>query len=295
LRILFVTLVVVFADQLTKLLIKGLKIESLGINFQGMQYGSSKPLIGNIVRLTFIENPGMAFGIDVGPKMFLTIFTIIASVFIFFYIYKHRNDGILIRLSLSLILAGAVGNLIDRTFYGMIYDYAPLFHGKVVDFVQIEFWDFTIMGRTYTTWPIFNIADVAVSAGFIIILLFHNKIFTPDKPPEAPETANRDIPLELEHSGAASLSADSSYISDTTISDTTVSDSNIENPVTENNIKEDSIDNSPAINNSNGGFITDNSQITLKDKANLETQKFYSEDTKKNVDSGPGGADETKN
>ena len=78
-RVLFITLIVVFFDQLTKLLVKGIKIESLVINFQGMPYGSSKPLIGDIIRLTFIENPGMAFGIDIGPKMFLTIFTIIAS------------------------------------------------------------------------------------------------------------------------------------------------------------------------------------------------------------------------
>lgn len=178
-RVLFITLIVVIIDQVTKFLIKGLKIESLGIDIKGMPYGSSKPLFGDIVKLTFIENPGMAFGIDVGPKIFLTLFTIVASIFIFFYIYKHRHDGILLRLALSLILAGAVGNLIDRTFYGVIYHYAPLFSGKVVDFVQVEFWDFTIFGRTYTTWPIWNIADAAVSAGFLIILFFHNRIFAP--------------------------------------------------------------------------------------------------------------------
>jgi signal peptidase II len=203
LKILFVTLAVVIIDQVTKFLVKGLKVEWLGIDLKGMPYGSSKPLIGELVRLTFIENPGMAFGIDVGPKMFLTIFTIAASVFIFFYIWKHRKDGILIRLSLALILAGAIGNLIDRTFYGLIYSYAPLFHGKVVDFVQVEFWDFTIGGRTYTTWPIWNIADAAVSAGFIIILLFHNRIFQQETPVvDSPESANRDIPLELENNTA---------------------------------------------------------------------------------------------
>jgi len=182
LKVLFITLLVVIADQVTKLMVKGIKIESLGINLKGMPYGSSKPLIGEIVKITFIENPGMAFGIDVGPKMFLTIFTIIASLFIFFYIFKHRKDGILIRLSLALILAGAIGNLIDRTFYGVIYNYAPLFNGKVVDFMQVEFWDFTILGRTYTTWPIWNIADASVSAGFLIILFFHNRIFKTNEP-----------------------------------------------------------------------------------------------------------------
>lgn len=185
-RVLIITFLVVIIDQVTKFLVKGLSFERFGINLMGMPYGSSKPLIGEYVKITFIENPGMAFGIDVGPKMFLTIFTIAASALIFFYIFKHRNDGILLRVALAFILAGALGNLIDRTFYGLIYGYAPLFHGRVVDFVQVEFWDFTFLGRTYTTWPIFNVADVAVSVGFLIILLFHNRIFVHSGTPEVP-------------------------------------------------------------------------------------------------------------
>ncbi|HEY3251823.1 MAG TPA: signal peptidase II [Ignavibacteria bacterium] len=197
-RVLIVTFFVVIADQITKFLVKGLRVESLGINFPGMGYGTSKPLLGDYIRLTFIENPGMAFGIDVGPKMFLTIFTIAASLLILYYIFKHRNDTILLRLALAFILAGALGNLIDRTFYGLIYSYAPLFHGKVVDFVQVEFWDFTFLGRTYTTWPIFNIADVAVSMGFFIILVFHNKIFKHSNEPVMPpdETHGREMSFE---------------------------------------------------------------------------------------------------
>lgn len=245
-------------DQVTKFLIKGLKVEWLGLNIQGMPYGSSKPLLGNIVKLTFIENPGMAFGIDVGPKMFLTIFTIAASLFIFYYIYKHRNDGILIRLSLSLILAGAIGNLIDRTFYGLIYNYAPLFKGKVVDFMQVEFWDFTIFGRTYTTWPIFNIADVSVSLGFLIILIFHNRIFKVEE--DAPAVI--DAPL-------VSTPVDGVYPVNNDLGEANTfigGDLAKQNSLRDETIHKES--------------ITDNSQI---------------EDTKKNVDSGPGGTDETKN
>jgi signal peptidase II len=185
LRVLIVSFFVVIADQLTKFLIKGLNVEWLGISFAGMPYGSSKQVFGNFVKITFIENPGMAFGIDVGPKMFLTVFTILASFVIMYYIFKHRNDHLLLRLALAFILAGALGNLIDRTFYGLIYGYAPLFHGRVVDFVQVEFWDFTLFGRTYTTWPIFNVADVSVTAGFLIIMLFHKRIFTQEDQPEA--------------------------------------------------------------------------------------------------------------
>lgn len=311
-RILFVTLLVVIIDQVTKLLVKGIKIESLGIDITGMRYGQSKPLIGDIVRLTFIENPGMAFGIDVGPKMFLTIFTIAASFFILFYIYKHRNDGLLIRLSLALILAGAIGNLIDRTFYGVIYDYAPLFYGKVVDFVQVEFWDFTIMGRTYTTWPIWNIADAAVSAGFLIILIFHNKIFKPEAPPDSPELGNRDIPVEIESSGGEislgqnNMSSDEINITDEVsinvtgeneIKVTDEGEIKIKDTGTENNYKTDNEDSvkltsdKTKLDDTNGGFITDNSQASLKiaEETNLDKFNFKSEDTKKNVDPGPGG------
>lgn len=176
-KVLYYSLLVIIIDQATKLLVKGLRIESLGIDLHGMPYASSKPLLGEFIKITFIENPGMAFGVDVGPKMFLTLFTIAASVLILFYIYRHRNSAFLLRMALAFILAGAVGNLIDRTFYGKIFGYAPYFYGKVVDFVQVEFWDFTFLGKTYTTWPIFNIADVSVTVGFLIILFFHKRIF----------------------------------------------------------------------------------------------------------------------
>ncbi|MGA2669746.1 MAG: signal peptidase II [Ignavibacteria bacterium] len=186
-RILFVSLSVIIIDQVTKFLVKGLNIGWLGIHFQGMPYGTSRRVFGELVKITFIENPGMAFGFDVGPKMFLTLFTIIASLIILYYIYKHRYDGFLMRLALAFILAGAVGNLIDRTFYGLIYGYAPLFFGKVVDFVQVEFWDFTLFGKTYTTWPIFNVADFSVTVGFLILLVFNKKVFRAQEPvsPEA--------------------------------------------------------------------------------------------------------------
>lgn len=183
-KVLYISFFVIIIDQITKFLVKGFKVASLGINLPGMPYGSSKPIIGEFLKITFIENPGMAFGLDIGPKMFLTLFTIAASLIIFFYIYKHRKDGLLIRLSLAFILAGAVGNLIDRTFYGIIYKYAPFFHGKVVDFIQLDIWDFTIFGKTYTTWPIFNLADLSVTIGFLIIIIFHNRIFNP-KPKES--------------------------------------------------------------------------------------------------------------
>ena len=174
-KVLYLTLVVFISDQVTKLLVKGFSIPLLGINWEGMDYGQSIDVIGNFLRITFVENPGMAFGLDVGPiqKLFLSIFTFIAAVGIFYYLYKSRERDLSLRIGLALILAGALGNLIDRAFYGVIYGYAPLMYGRVVDFIQVEFWDFTLFGHTYETWPIFNIADSAVTIGVGIILLFH--------------------------------------------------------------------------------------------------------------------------
>ena len=176
-RVLYVSFVVIVLDQLTKFLVKGLNIGWLGIHLQGMPYGTSRRFVGELVRITFIENPGMAFGLDVGLRMILISFTIIAAIIILYYLYKHRSDSVLLRLALAFIFAGAMGNLIDRSFYGLIYGYAPVFYGKVVDFVQVEFWDFTFLGHTYTTWPIFNVADLSVTMGFLIILVFNKKIF----------------------------------------------------------------------------------------------------------------------
>jgi signal peptidase II len=177
LRILFVTLCIALADQATKLWVKGISIPSLGINIEGMPYQSSIPVFGNWFKITFIENPGMAFGLQIGGKLFLSIFTIFATGLLFYFLYKNRNSVFLLRLALSLILAGAIGNLIDRVFYGVIYGYAPLFYGRVVDFLHVDFPDFTIFGNRITSWPIFNIADISVTVGFLLIVFGYKRIF----------------------------------------------------------------------------------------------------------------------
>jgi signal peptidase II len=177
LKVLYLTLAVFITDQATKLAVKGFAIPWLNFNWEGMNYGESINVIGNFLRITFVENPGMAFGLDVGPiqKLLLSIFTFIAAGGIFYYLYISKERSLALRLGLALILAGALGNLIDRAFYGVIFNYAPLMYGRVVDFIQVEFWDFTLFGHTYETWPIFNIADSAVTIGVAIILLFHKE------------------------------------------------------------------------------------------------------------------------
>lgn len=170
-RILFLSLGILFADQLTKLLVKGIAIPALGIAIEGMRYGESIPVIGDWLKITYIENPNMAFGLSIGGKLFLVIFSLIASIGLVYYLYRHKNAGILLRLSLALILAGAVGNLVDRTFYGLISDTAPLFYGNVVDFLDVDLFTISFSGSSFKFWPIFNIADAAVSVGVVMLLI----------------------------------------------------------------------------------------------------------------------------
>ena len=100
------------------------------------------------------------------------------SLLIVYFIFKNRNEGLYLRTALAFILGGAVGNLIDRLFYGVAYGYAPLFYGKVVDFFHINIPDFTLFGKPFYSWPIFNIADISVTIGFIMILFGYRRIFS---------------------------------------------------------------------------------------------------------------------
>ncbi|MGH2567041.1 MAG: signal peptidase II, partial [Bacteroidota bacterium] len=111
-RVLYITSFIVVLDQLTKLLIKGFSIPFLDFYHAGIPLGSSHAVIGDFFRITYIENPGMAFGIDLGGKLFLTIFSIVASGGIFYYLWKIRGESLVIRFSLAMILGGAIGNLI---------------------------------------------------------------------------------------------------------------------------------------------------------------------------------------
>ena len=151
----------------------------------------------------FTENPGMAFGIEVIGKLFLTIFRIIAVGFIGYYLYKivKQNYRFGFIACVALVLAGAVGNIIDSIFYGVIFDhsygqvatfmpedggYAPWFHGKVVDMFY-----FPLIQTTWPDWvpiyggqefiffrPIFNLADSAICVGVFALLLFYRHTLT---------------------------------------------------------------------------------------------------------------------
>ena len=182
-RVLILSLLIVIADQVSKVLVKGISLPWLGISLEGMQYGSSRQIVGDFLRLTYIENPGMAFGIDLGGKLIFSIFSVLASIAILVYLYKAREESFALRMSLAMILGGAIGNLIDRVFYGVIFGEAPLFHGKVVDFFDIDFFNIDILGYHLSRWPVFNVADAAVTTGVVLLLFFHRSTETEELTP----------------------------------------------------------------------------------------------------------------
>jgi len=140
-RILFVSSILVLTDQLSKFVIR-----------KTMLLYESIPVIPEFFHLTYVTNDGMAFGINFpfGIYIFSTI-SIIFTIFLFWYLWTIKDQGIIIRIGVGLIIAGAIGNLIDRVFLG-----------EVVDFL-----DFMI-GNYH--WYVFNLADsyVTVGMGFIL-------------------------------------------------------------------------------------------------------------------------------
>jgi len=150
--------------------------------------GEEIDILGQWFKLHFTENYGMAFGLEFGGKsgkLLLTFFRLIAIGFIGWYIWslstKNNYTGYII--SWALIFAGALGNLIDSIFYGVWFGYESWFHGRVVDMLYFPIIRTTIP-ENFPVWagepfeffsPVFNIADAAISIGFITILLFQRQ------------------------------------------------------------------------------------------------------------------------
>ncbi len=175
-KVLFVSLFVVIIDQASKLLIKGFSIPFLNLHFSGLNIGERIKIFDSFFNINFVENPGIAFGIDFGGeyKLLISIFTIAASLAMLYYLYMNREKGLMIRIPLAMIVGGAFGNLIDRVFYGVFYGYAPILFGKVVDFFEIKLFGFYLFNRTLGNY-IFNFADVAVTFGVVLLLIAFRK------------------------------------------------------------------------------------------------------------------------
>lgn len=147
----------VLFDQLTKYIVK-----------QSMYLGESIPMWGNFFKLTYIENPGMAFGIEMDNKLLFMIISVVAVVVVFIYMIRMRNERYSFRLALAFILGGAVGNLIDRLLYGRVVDFFD-FEFIDIEISAFKWWFINFQGYELYRWPIFNIADISVSCGMILL------------------------------------------------------------------------------------------------------------------------------
>jgi signal peptidase II len=191
--VLVVSLLIVLADQVSKLLVRGVQIPALGISWAGLPYGTSVPVLGEFFRLTYIENSGMAFGIDVGGKIFFSLFSLFASIALVVYLHRVRTAPLGFRLSLAMILGGAVGNLIDRMFYGIMFGYAPLFGGRVVDFFDVDFFTIDLFGYHLSRFWVFNVADASVTLGVVLLMLFHRVAVSEDTHVPPPPSTERPV------------------------------------------------------------------------------------------------------
>lgn len=200
---------ILLVDQIVKIWIK-----------TNMFLGQEFHLLGDWFIIHFTENNGMAFGMEFGGsygKLFLSAFRLIFVCGLFWYLIKmvrEKVDGLYITC-LSLIIAGAVGNLIDSTFYGLIFSssdfqiaqlfppeggYSSLLHGKVVDMLY-----FPLLRGTFPQWlpfwageefeffrPVFNIADSSISIGVLMWIIFQKRfakhLETPAELPKAEVT-----------------------------------------------------------------------------------------------------------
>ncbi|WMJ75630.1 lipoprotein signal peptidase [Cytophagaceae bacterium ABcell3] len=188
---------IILVDQVVKLLVH-----------HHMFLGYEIPIFGDWFKLHYTENPGMAFGLEIAGrygKLVLSIFRLFAMVGIAYYLYtlakKHVHPGLL--WSIALILGGAIGNVVDSTFYGVLLGNAPAdaptpwFHGQVIDMFFIDIcncwipeWVPFLGGQYYPLWPIFNVADAAIFVGVVVILVMQKKFFAEAEQSNENEKAN---------------------------------------------------------------------------------------------------------
>lgn len=190
---LLIFLLVIILDQLLKIWVK-----------THMYLGESIRILPWF-ELLFVQNNGMAFGIELGSKIFLTLFRIIVAGAVVWYIWRirHRRDlpgGYV--ACFALIAAGAAGNIIDCMLYGLIFNdplppevatllpagggYAPFLMGKVVDMLYFPLFSFywpdwvPVVGGEHFLFfqPVFNLADAAISVGLLVLVIFYGKVFS---------------------------------------------------------------------------------------------------------------------
>ncbi|MEZ0607611.1 lipoprotein signal peptidase [Fibrella sp. WM1] len=172
-------------------------------------------VIGDWLKFQYVLNPGMAFGMELNHqygKLFLSVFRLFAMAGIGWYLVylakRGAPNGLL--YAMALILAGAIGNVIDSTFYGVYLNNAPYgaptpwFHGQVIDFIFVDAWEgilprwVPIWGGQYFSMPIFNFADSCIFVGVCLILFFQRRFYQEqaqhdDLLPDAPDATNAAV------------------------------------------------------------------------------------------------------
>lgn len=136
-----VAIAAILVDQASKIMVE-----------TTMRLGQSDSVIGDVFRLTYIKNAGGAFGIFLGGGWFYFVASVLAVAMIFFYLRRLTADRTLPRLSLAMILGGALGNLVDRLRSGVVTDF--------LDF-----------GIGHLRWPVFNLADAFITVGVVLFFL----------------------------------------------------------------------------------------------------------------------------
>lgn len=178
-----------------------------------MTIGQQIPILGQWFNLLFIENEGMAFGISFGQnigKLLLTLARVVLVIFMCWYLHRQirreRADGLTLAV-FSMVIAGALGNIVDSLFYGLVFSestpftvaslfpegggYAPFFYGKVVDMFYFKLFPipegFPLWGGEWFFPAIFNFADACITVGVFLMLIFSKRIFNEKKEEELNE------------------------------------------------------------------------------------------------------------
>ena len=175
------------------------------------------PVIPDVFDFHYVLNPGMAFGMEIGGqygKLFLSIFRLFATFAIGYYIVhlsrKNSHEGLM--WSVAAILGGALGNVIDSTFYGVLIEdnviansITPWFHGQVIDMFYFEVFDgfwpewVPFFGGSYNSTPIFNFADASIFCGVASIIIFQQSFIDPATGEEVEsleETPTEHLPID---------------------------------------------------------------------------------------------------
>lgn len=170
-KIIFLPFSLFLIDQISKIIVRGFSFPLFNININGLSPGESRPIINNIFHITLVENSGIAFGIDPGESLkdLILILTILICISFFVYLIYAKRADIKSRIAIAFILGGAAGNLFDRIFYGIFYNYAPLFQGNVVDFLDIRIFKLFLFDNIHGNY-VFNFADVSILSGVFLLI-----------------------------------------------------------------------------------------------------------------------------